>query len=165
MSIIEAKKKWGVAPAFNLEFVAYYEDREKRIKDLRKQVTQDKLDFEDLRNGESEVTVKFDKMNKLFFDSTKTNEKLRRKVELVRSLLGLGGADIPKAVPKVVLSKIASNASNKATSVNIKARSTAYSNSLSVSNTGYMQYHLIRTKYLTFLNLRTIFTEFEKEGP
>ena len=151
MSIIEAKKKWGVAPAFNLEFVAYYEDREKRIKDLRKQVTQDKLDFEDLRNSESEVTVKFDKMNKVFFDSTKTNEKLRRKVELVRSLLGLGGADIPKAVPKVVLSKIASNASNKASTVNIKARSTAYSNSLSsqVSITGYTQYHLIRTKDLS----------------
>ena len=153
MSIIEAKKKWGVAPAFNLEFVAYYEDREKRIKDLRKQVTQDKLDFEDLRNSESEVTVKFDKMNKLFFDSTKTNEKLRRKVELVRSLLGLGGADIPKAAPKVVLSKIASNASNKASSVNIKARSTAYSNSLSSQVSIIYRVHAISSYKDQVLNL------------
>ena len=139
MSIIEAKKKWGVAPAFNLEFVAYYEDREKRIKDLRKQVSQDKIDFEDLKTSELEVTAKFDKMNKLFFESTKTNEKLRRKVELVRSLLGLGGADVPKAVPKVVLSKIAST---NPSVVNAKARSTAHPNSLStqVSTKFYLLY-------------------------
>jgi len=46
MTIVEAKKKWGVAPAFNLEFVAYYEDREKRIKDLKNQVIEGKDDFQ-----------------------------------------------------------------------------------------------------------------------
>merc|ERR1719219_1326795 len=128
MSIIEAKKKWGVAPAFNLEFVAYYEDREKRIKDLKKQVIQDKKDFQDLRNSESEITVKFDKVNKVLTDSCLKNDKLRKKVELVRNLLSIGGADIPKAVPKVVFPKASST---NASSSNIKARSTAYFNSLS----------------------------------
>ena len=130
MTVIEAKKKWGVAPAFNLEFVAYYEDREKRIKALKKQVIQDKKAFQDLRNCESEVTLKFDKINKLINESSIANDKLRKKVDLVRNLLALGGADLPKAVPKVIRFSKNSSSSNAST-VNIKARATAYSNSLS----------------------------------
>ena len=129
MTIVEAKKKWGVAPAFNLEFVAYYEDREKRIKDLKNQVIEGKDDFQDLRDSELEVTAKFDKVNKVLTESCQKNEKLRKKVELLRHLLGMGGADIPKAVPRVVFSKNSSAAI--ASSTNIRARSTAYSNSMS----------------------------------
>ena len=129
MTIVEAKKKWGVAPAFNLEFVAYYEDREKRIKDLKNQVIEGKDDFQDLRDSELEVTAKFDKVNKVLTESCQKNEKLRKKVELLRNLLGMGGADVPKAVPRVVFSKNSSAAN--ASSTNIRARSTAYSNSMS----------------------------------
>jgi len=127
MSIIEAKKKWGVAPAFNLEFVAYYEDREKRIHSLKDQISQSKKNFADLRVEESEVTLKLDKVNKILGDKTEVNDKLRRKVELFRRLLGKSGKEVPKAVPKVILSK---KSSSNPASGNIRAKSTAYSSAL-----------------------------------
>jgi len=127
MSIIEAKKKWGVAPAFNVEFVAYYEDRERRIKTLRKMISQDKRDFATLRNEESEVTLNYDNLNKLLFEARQTNVSLRKKVESARSLLRLGGIDIPKPVAAVVPSKTSPTSS----SLSMKPRSTAYSAHLS----------------------------------
>ena len=130
MTIVEAKKKWGVAPAFNLEFVAYYEDREKRIKSLKKQINQDKKDFQDLRNQESELTLKLDTLNKLLSDSSESNAKTRRQVELCRNLLSLGGGQVPKPVPKVALTKIGPSQESGA-SVSIRAKSTAYSSALS----------------------------------
>lgn len=128
MTIVEAKKKWGVPPAFNLEFVAYYEDREKRIHSLKSQVSQEKKDFEELRQQESQVTQNFDQGNKALQESTQFNDKLRSKVESFRSLLSIGGGIVvPKAAPKVTLSKIASQ---ETSSVAIRARSTAYSTGL-----------------------------------
>lgn len=132
MSIVEVKKKWGVAPAFNLEFVAYYEDRERRIEALKKQVAQDKKDFEDLRNQESEVTLKFNQIQKILNELSGVNDDLRQKVEDFRALLGMGGLEIPKTVSKVSLSKLSST---EPTSVAIKARSTAYSSALSLQVT------------------------------
>lgn len=128
MTIVEAKKKWGVPPAFNLEFVAYYEDREKRIHSLKSQVSQEKKDFEDLRQQESQVTQTFDQGNKTLQESTQHNDKLRSKVESFRSLLSIGGQEVPKTVAKLTLSKIASP---ETSSVAIRARSTAYSTGLS----------------------------------
>lgn len=35
MAVAEVRKKWHLPPAFNVEYVAYYEDRNKRILDLK----------------------------------------------------------------------------------------------------------------------------------
>ena len=129
MSIVEAKKKWGLAPAFNVEFVAYYEDREKRIKALRKQVSLDRKESEQLKNQDSEVTLKLDKVNRTLSDSLQVNETLRKKVEMYRALLELGGLD-HNAVPKVEMPKVGKPGSNAISSVSIKARCTAYSSHL-----------------------------------
>ena len=126
MSILEAKKKWGVAPAFNIEFVAYYQDREKRIADLKQQVSQDKREFEQLRQEDSETTLKYDAINKILAEKSELNSTKRNQIEDFRKLLSLGGHNnlVPDAVPPVVLSKSTSSA---IASANIRARSTAYS--------------------------------------
>ena len=129
MSIMEAKKKWGVAPAFNIEFVAYYEDREKRIAELKHKVTQDKGEFEKLKQQDSEVTLKYDAINKIFSENSQVNSGLRKKIQTFRQLLGMGGQSVPNAVPPVVLSK----STHSEASVSIKARSTAYSSHIAGS--------------------------------
>ena len=40
-AVAEAKRKWHVPPGFSIEFTAYYEDREKRLVDLKGQVEDD----------------------------------------------------------------------------------------------------------------------------
>ena len=35
MAVAEVRKKWHLPPAFNVEYVAYYEDRNNRIQDLK----------------------------------------------------------------------------------------------------------------------------------
>ena len=35
MAVAEVRKKWHLPPAFNVEYVAYYEDRNNRILDLK----------------------------------------------------------------------------------------------------------------------------------
>lgn len=126
MSIVEAKKKWGVPPAFNVEFIAYYQDREKRIKSLQKQISHDRTDFEALRNEDFDTTRKYDKVNKQFENVSSINASIRNKIQLFRSLLGQGGLDIPKPISQIVPARIAN-----ASSMNIKARSTAYSAQIS----------------------------------
>ena len=123
MSILEAKKKWGVAPAFNIEFVAYYQDREKRIADLKQQVSQDKRELEQLKQDDSETTLKYDVINKILTEKTEVNSSKRNQVEDFRKLLSLGGHYLVP-VPPLVLSKSTSSAT---ASANIRARSTAYS--------------------------------------
>ena len=123
MSIVEAKKKWGVTPAFNVEYVAYYQDRERRIKDLKKQISYERKDFEDLRNEDTDVMNKYNEVIKKQKIVNERNTATRRKVELLRSILGHGGQDIPKAIPPVVPSRVGSSS----TAMGIKARSTAYS--------------------------------------
>ena len=126
MSIVEAKKKWGVPPAFNVEFIAYYQDREKRIKSLQKQISHDRKDFENLRNEDFDTTRKYDKVNKQLENVSSINASIRNKIQLFRNLLGHGGLDIPKPIPQIVPTRIAN-----ASSMNIKARSTAYSAQIS----------------------------------
>jgi hypothetical protein len=38
ISVVEAKKKWHLPPAFSVEFVAYYEDRHRRIEEFKAKV-------------------------------------------------------------------------------------------------------------------------------
>lgn len=127
MSLMEAKKKWGVAPAFNIEFVAYYEDREKRIAELKHKVSQDKSEFEKLKQQDSEVTLKYDAINKIVNTNSELNSILRKRIQTFRQLLSLGGHSIPEAVPPVILSKPVNSSE---ASVSIKARSTAYSSQI-----------------------------------
>ena len=35
MAVAEVRKKWHLPPAFNVEYVSYYEDRNHRILDLK----------------------------------------------------------------------------------------------------------------------------------
>ena len=39
MAVAEVRKKWHLPPAFNVEYVAYYEDRNNRIQDLKVCIT------------------------------------------------------------------------------------------------------------------------------
>ena len=126
MAIVEAKKKWGIPPAFNVEFIAYYQDRERRIKDLKKQISLDRKDFEELRSEDFELTEKYNQVNKKQQQISNRNTSLRHKVERFRSLLGQGGLEIPKAIPNIAPSKL-----TNASSMGIKARSTAYSAQIS----------------------------------
>ena len=127
MSLMEVKKKWGVAPAFNIEFVAYYEDREKRIAELKNKVSQDKMEFEKLKQQDSEVTLKYDAINKIVTGNSELNSSLRKRFQTFRQLLSMGGHSLPEAVPPVILSKPVNSSE---ASVSIKARSTAYSSQI-----------------------------------
>lgn len=101
MSIVEAKKKWGIAPAFNVEFLAYYEDRQRRIQDLKKQISQDLAQHESLKNSERSSRPSYDKAIKSQSEAFNQNSQLRKVIETYRTILGVGGQNIPSIIPAI----------------------------------------------------------------
>jgi hypothetical protein len=134
MSIVEAKKKWGVAPAFNVEFVAYYEDREKRIDALKRQVVQDQHVHERLRSEDSQTTEKYDKATKVLTEVSTKNSALRKRVEALRTVLGLGGLEIPKAAPALPSSTLAPSSS-----LALRARATAFASQHNIDSSRHLK--------------------------
>ncbi len=120
VSVVEAKKKWGIPPAFNLEFVAYYHDREKRIESLKKLCSSEQANLDLLRNRDTMSRKAYDDKSKLQRESSRRNNFLRREVELYRGLLASGGQAIPKAVPRVPKSSSTSSNSKQQPLANAK---------------------------------------------
>ena len=123
-ALAEAKKKWHVPPAFSIEFMAYYEDRERRLDDLKAQLTDDVKLNDDLTTNDKAVRQKYDEVSKINEQSLAKNNSLRATIEAYRAVLGLGGklppeSAIPALKPLVKSFEIVTP--------NVKARATVYS--------------------------------------
>ncbi len=74
-------------PSFSVEFVAYYQDRDERIQDLRKRLSDKLKEDEQLRERETRTRPNFDLMTRRCESAKETNEDLRKKVSTFRDIL------------------------------------------------------------------------------
>ncbi|XP_013116348.2 PHD finger protein 14 [Stomoxys calcitrans] len=61
-SLIDIRKKWHIAPAFSVEFVAYYIDRIARTKELKEQLTEMVTKNSSLTKDQSEFRSEYDSL-------------------------------------------------------------------------------------------------------
>ena len=91
ISVVEAKKKWHLPPAFSVEFVAYYEDRHRRIEELKSRVNDQLASHAELKSEQMEVRSRFESVTSSNETASEKNKKLRQKIEVFRNVLSLGG--------------------------------------------------------------------------
>jgi len=126
MTLAEAKKKWHVPPGFSVEFTAYYQDREKRLVDLKGQVENDLEANRQLVTQDAEVRRKYDESSKTNDESLQKNNKLRSTIATYRSVLEkLSGGKLPSESSIPALKPLVK--SYDIVTPNIMARATVYS--------------------------------------
>ena len=91
LSVIEARKKWHIAPSFSVEYVAYYYDRQNRLASLKTKL-QDQLKIQtQLRDKETQVRPQFDLNTRRLEAAEETNQELRTKTKSFRSIINKMG--------------------------------------------------------------------------
>ena len=98
LSVMDVKRRWHVPAGLNIDYVAYYFDRENRISDLRKTLEDHIKVQSGLKDREATTRPNFDLVNRKFEIGVDTAKELRTSEELYRTLLS---AICPaKALPK-----------------------------------------------------------------
>ncbi len=125
INIIDAKKKWHLPPAFSVEFVAYYEDRHRRIEELKSKVEAQRAVHAKLKAEQTEVRSNYELATTVHDTADEKNRNLRLKIEIFRNVLSLGGI-LPDSDRVSALRPIVSDSHTPGTP-NVKARATVYS--------------------------------------
>jgi hypothetical protein len=55
LAVLDVKKKWNVPPALDVEFVAYFADRQSRIREYKKNLAEQINGHEQLRSQETQL--------------------------------------------------------------------------------------------------------------
>jgi len=125
IAIIDAKKKWHLPPAFSVEFVAYYEDRHRRIEELKLKVDEQRILHSQMKSEQAEVRSRFETATSVHDSSAVTNKALRQKIQVFRNILSLAGT-LPDSERVSALKPVHSDSIIPGTP-NVKARATVYS--------------------------------------
>ena len=131
MAVAEVRKKWHLPPAFNVEYVAYYEDRNNRILDLKAQVSEDITNHEKYSAEQKEVREQYEKASKAHDKSLELNRILRAKIDSYRDIFTQlitasdGNSTFPPKEKINCLKPL--NRGIEIITPNIKARATVYS--------------------------------------
>ena len=126
ISVVEAKKKWHLPPAFSVEFVAYYEDRHRRIEELKSRVNDQLASHAELKSEQMEVRSRFESVTSSNETASEKNKKLRQKIEVFRNVLSLGGM-LPDASGVSALRSLNFSSGLGPDTPSVKARATVYS--------------------------------------
>eukprot|EP00095_Tigriopus_kingsejongensis_P007649 maker-scaffold116_size340332-snap-gene-0.24 protein:Tk07649 transcript:maker-scaffold116_size340332-snap-gene-0.24-mRNA-1 annotation:"phd finger protein 14-like" len=100
LSVTEAKKKWGVAPALTVEYTAYYIDREKRVEEFKAKLSEQLNSHSQLRSEEAVIRPKFELLNRNSESAMESNVSRRGLAKIFRETLSA-------LVPKVPLPECA----------------------------------------------------------
>ena len=130
LSVLEAKKKWHVTPTFSVEYVAYYHDRQNRLDELKKNLSEELKQQAQLREKEGQSRPKFDKVSELHKSSQETNDDLRGTISTFRSALTALCPE--KSLPECAALKPIFRALDIVTP-NVRAKATIWSNGYKTS--------------------------------
>ncbi|XP_066589670.1 PHD finger protein 14 isoform X2 [Prorops nasuta] len=109
VALVDVRKKWHIPPAFSVEFIGYYLDRNLRVTSMKRRL-QELLDINSqLLNEQQRLDRKYDEVMKDNEEQIRVNVTVKEKIELYHQLLRIAGysrplppiADLskPKAAP------------------------------------------------------------------
>lgn len=86
-ALVDIRKKWHIPPAFSVEFVAYYLDRNERLKSMKDSL-EHLLDNNKVLLGEqTELRAKYDQLLKESTDEQQTNANLKQTIHKFHSAI------------------------------------------------------------------------------
>lgn len=87
VALVDVRKKWHIAPAFSVEFIGYYLDRNLRVTSMKRRL-QELLDINSqLLNEQQRLDRKYDEVMKDNEEQIRVNVTLKEKIELYHQVL------------------------------------------------------------------------------
>lgn len=126
VAVVDAKKKWHLPPAFSVEYVAYYEDRHRRIEELKSKVDEQRLGLGRLESEQAGIRKRLESATSANDSASDKNKKLRQTIEMFRSVLRLGG-NLPDVSKISALKPVIVGPDFGPDTPYVKARPTVYS--------------------------------------
>ncbi|XP_046610280.1 PHD finger protein 14 isoform X1 [Neodiprion virginianus] len=91
VALVDVRKKWHIPPAFSVEFIGYYLDRNLRVAAMKRRL-QEHLDVNSqLLNEQQRLDRKYDEVTKDNEDQIRVNVTLKEKIEMYHQLLRSSG--------------------------------------------------------------------------
>ncbi|XP_015606365.1 PHD finger protein 14 isoform X2 [Cephus cinctus] len=91
VALVDVRKKWHIPPAFSVEFIGYYLDRNLRVASMKRRL-QEHLDVNSqLLNEQQRLDRKYDEVMKDNEEQIRVNVTLKEKIELYHQVLRASG--------------------------------------------------------------------------
>lgn len=91
VALVDVRKKWHIAPAFSVEFIGYYLDRNLRVTSMKRRL-QELLDVNSqLLNEQQRLDRRYDEVTKDNDEQIRANVTLKEKMELYHRVLKSAG--------------------------------------------------------------------------
>ena len=91
VALVDIRKKWHIPPAFSVEFIGYYLDRNLRVTSMKRRL-QELLDINSqLLNEQQRLDKKYDEAMKENEEQIKMNVSLKEKIEMYHRVLRTAG--------------------------------------------------------------------------
>jgi len=108
-SVVDIRKKWNVSPAWSVEFVAYYHDRNNRIKSLQESLAKGVTANNQAKDEQSIVTSEYSRLLRESVRHRETGEQLTSVILAYHNLLQKAAPDKPLPPVQVLGQHIAAN--------------------------------------------------------
>ncbi|RZC37061.1 PHD finger protein 14 [Asbolus verrucosus] len=86
-ALVDVRKKWHIPPAFTVEFIAYYLDRNDRLKGMKETLEKLLENNKDLLEEQQSLRVKYDELLKTNTEETKKNIDLKQTIHKYHSAI------------------------------------------------------------------------------
>ncbi|XP_018579078.1 PHD finger protein 14 isoform X2 [Anoplophora glabripennis] len=86
-ALVDVRKKWHIPPAFTVEFIAYYLDRNDRLKEMKTTLEKLMEDNKNLLDEQQHLRVKYDEVLKKNTDVTSKNIDLKQNIHKYHSAI------------------------------------------------------------------------------
>ncbi|XP_014473700.1 PREDICTED: PHD finger protein 14 isoform X2 [Dinoponera quadriceps] len=105
VALVDVRKKWHIAPAFSVEFIGYYLDRNLRMTSMKRRL-QELLDINSqLLNEEQKIERKYKEVKKDKEERVRMNTTLKEKIEMYHLVLKNAGYTKPLPLLADLLTK------------------------------------------------------------
>ncbi|XP_031369437.1 PHD finger protein 14 isoform X4 [Apis dorsata] len=99
VALVDVRKKWHIPPAFSVEFIGYYLDRNLRVTSMKRRL-QELLDINSqLLNEQQRLDRRYDEVMKDNEEQIRVNVTLKEKIEMYHQVLKSGG--YVKSLPQI----------------------------------------------------------------
>ena len=99
VALVDVRKKWHIPPAFSVEFIGYYLDRNLRVTSMKRRL-QELLDINSqLLNEQQRLDRRYDEVMKDNEEQIRVNVTLKEKIEMYHQVLKSGG--YMKSLPQI----------------------------------------------------------------
>lgn len=86
-ALIDIRKKWHISPAFTVEFIAYYLDRNDRLKNMKSSLESLLEHNKQLLDDQQSLRVKYDQLMKESSDENRQNAELKQTINKYHSAI------------------------------------------------------------------------------